>query len=119
MICVGEGDQPGEGFFLQRDDAAPLPHYQTVWERDGSVTFTITNVSQDDAGGYSCGYNVTVNGTVLASIASKSVQVTVCDFRDPTLSQVLTRYSYVIGVALLAVVLILIIAVRSRNKKTQ
>ncbi|XP_059497267.1 uncharacterized protein LOC125448464 [Stegostoma tigrinum] len=119
MICFGEGVQPGEGFFLQRDDAASLPHYQTVWERDSSITFIITNVSQDDAGVYSCGYNVTVNGTVLASITSESVQVTVCDFRDLTLSQVLTRYSYVIGVTFLAVVLVIIIAVRSRNKKTQ
>ncbi|XP_072409711.1 uncharacterized protein [Chiloscyllium punctatum] len=119
ITCLSEGSQPNEEFFLQRDGATSLPHYWTVWKAGGSVTFIIADVSQDDAGNYSCGYNLTVNGTVLASVFSESLQVTVSEFRKPSGRHVVPRYYYVIAVALLAAVLTVVLTIRARNKSKQ
>ncbi|XP_078069583.1 scavenger receptor cysteine-rich type 1 protein M130-like isoform X2 [Mustelus asterias] len=114
ITCMNMRDHPGVSFFIQRVDDVSSSRFRPVLLKDNIAIFTITNVTQGDGGVYSCGYEVMANGTVVASTISERVEVTV-NARSST--QLLIRFIYVTGVALMMVVVAVVVAIRLKTKK--
>ncbi|XP_067878173.1 uncharacterized protein [Heterodontus francisci] len=113
ITCTSTAAQPSAMFFLQRAGEAISTHYQTVSAKDHSVTFTVTDVTHDDDGAYSCGYKVMVNGTVFTSAVSEPVQMTVT---DKSSTEMLIRSVYAIGAVVLLVIVAVAVTINIRKK---
>ncbi|XP_078393534.1 cell adhesion molecule CEACAM5-like, partial [Cetorhinus maximus] len=114
ITCRSRREHTGVSFFLQRDGETNFTNYRTASAGGHSATFTISNLTEGDLGAYSCGYKVMINGALLTSARSEPVEVTV---HANSSTQMLFRYLYLAGVALLLVCVAAGVAATIKRRK--